>query len=306
MNFDNWTPHAHYMGLLMTNPKGKSNLQKHDEAVVLRKQKKSEYDALANKETKTAGSLLSKVVELDREIERLKPLIDIPVLSETCKTKLKQIYTEETTGRKKMIQSKYLEKGLMVEEDSITAYSVYTGNFHKKNEVTENNGWVTGTMDFEWEDEAIDTKSSWDIYTFDNARLSNINPIYEWQLHTYMWLYKKAKAKLVYCLINTPEHLIRAEEAKMMYSLFGNEMNMKHAPVYMLEAFEDAKREIRKNSIFDDLPLERKIKVFEIERVESKIELMKKRILECRWYLNNLECMRYINNNENIEDENEP
>lgn len=298
MNFDKWTPHAHYMGLLMTNPRGKSNLQKYNDAVESKAKARASYDACVNKETVTAGNFLSKVVSYGREVSRLELIKDIPKLSDTCKNKLHEIYTMETTGRKKIIQSKYLEKGLMVEEDAITIYSLYSGQFHKKNEVVGLNEWATGTMDFEWDDMVLDTKSSWDIWTFDKSRLSPINPLYLWQLLTYIWLYNKKKARLVYCLINTPEHLVRAEETKLMYQLFGNEQNYKMAPEYMIEAFEEAKAELRKNHNFDDLPLSRKVKTFDVERDEEKIELMKKRIEECRWYLNNIETIQDENESE--------
>ena len=46
-------------------------------------------------------------------------------LSETCKSELIKVFIAEKYGRTKNIQSKYLEKGIAQEEDSITLYSKF-------------------------------------------------------------------------------------------------------------------------------------------------------------------------------------
>jgi len=291
MNFDNWKPRSHYMGLLMTDGRGKSNLEKFNEAKIKWRTKLDEFTAMTDKQKdlKMGAKALQASDDAKAEMDRLKDLIHIENIGDTCKSKLSEIHTELTQGRKRVIESDYLTKGLMVEEDSITLYSVFTGEFHKKNELQGENDWITGMMDFEWIDMVIDTKSSWDIHTFNNTKRKPILSLYQWQLDCYMWLYNKTHARLVYCLINTPEHLIRAQETKLMYKLFGSESNFSMAPQYMLDAFEDAKKELRKNHIFDDLSLNQKIKVFDVERDESRIERIKKRVEYCRWYLNNID-----------------
>ena len=47
------------------------------------------------------------------------------VLSETTKSYLQQIHKETIFKRKKDISSKYMEKGILGEEKSLTAYSSY-------------------------------------------------------------------------------------------------------------------------------------------------------------------------------------
>lgn len=288
-DFSDWKAHCHYLGILMTPAKGKSNLEKYKIANVSFDQKWAEYEALANKETKTADKLKETFIRLTKEIDRLEPIKYAAHLSAGCKSKLNEIYTEATTGRRKHIKSKYLEKGLELEEDAITAYSNLSREFHKKNKERVENEFITGEMDFESGDVALDTKVSWDIFTFDAVRFKPIDPVYKWQLKGYGWLYKKEKGRLVYVLLNTPEHLIKMEERKIMFEMFGSEAQMQLAPDSMIDAYNEEIIELRKLHIHDDLPLERKVKTFDVEFSEQdQIEIAQK-IKDCRWYLNNIE-----------------
>jgi hypothetical protein len=68
-------------------------------------------------------------------------------LSETTKTHLIDVYVANRYGRQEDIQSKFIEKGLAVEEDSITLYSRIKKDFYKKNEDHLKNSWIKGTPD---------------------------------------------------------------------------------------------------------------------------------------------------------------
>lgn len=295
MNFSNWKPRSHYVGILMTDATGKSNLDKYLDAKKIWQTKEAEFEDMNDKQkdSKTGAKADEAAQKAAAEMARLLPIKDEPCLGETCTSKLHEIWVELTKERKKFIASKYLEKGLLVEEDSITLYSQVTGKFHKKNELPAENDWVTGHMDIDKdEDTLVDTKSSWDALTFYDSTFSPVPKINHWQVDCYMWLYNKKRAEIAYCLINTPEHLIKAEELKMMYKMFGNEMNMKIAPEYMLIAYEDAKKEIRKNHIFDDIPVKERVFIFNIKRDDTRIDRIKKRVEDCRWYLNKIDKMR--------------
>lgn len=299
MDFSSFTFRAHMVGYLMPNAKGKSNLQKYNEAQESYDKKNSEYQNLSNKNTAKSDNLLENIGKLSDKIDYLEPRKDFPHLGIQCKSKLAEIYTTATTGREKEIKAKYLEKGLLLEEDAITAYCMFTGLFHKKNKVRKFNKWIEGELDVSEDDCITDTKVSWDIFTFDANRFKVINPIYEWQLDCYMWLDNKSQAKLAYVLLNTPEHMIQAEERKLKYELFGSETNYDCAPEQERNDYKEACLEIRNNHIYDDLPDNRKIQIYHTYRSEERIERIKKRIEECRLYLNNIE------NPKNIEDEEE-
>ena len=64
-------------------------------------------------------------------------------LSVTTMNYLKQLHKEEVFGRKKEIRSKYLDKGIEVEEEAITLYSEVTGELFIKNKKRFTNDFIT-------------------------------------------------------------------------------------------------------------------------------------------------------------------
>src|SRR5688572_6866159 len=113
-------------------------------------------------------------------------------LGETCKQALLEIWIEETYGRRKDISNKYLEKGTLQEEESITLYSLVTKTFYKKNTEQVSNDLLIGTPDL-YKGESImtateikDIKSSWDLFTFFSVFSKPINKNYRWQMQGYM------------------------------------------------------------------------------------------------------------------------
>ena len=92
------------------------------------------------------------------------------LLSVTTKSYLDELYIRETKGREKDIMNKYMMKGLMVEEDSISLVTSVTKKFFIKNQAQFENEWITGMPDLLPKEETVDDiKSSWDIWTFGKA-----------------------------------------------------------------------------------------------------------------------------------------
>lgn len=199
------------------------------------------------------------------------------VLSETTKTYLKELFIELKYGRKKEIDNKFLQKGNLVEENSMTLLSEYTGNFFKKNESFFENDYCTGTPDIIFNNEIYDTKSSWDIWTFSDAELSKA---YEWQMLIYMWLTGLKKAHVCFCLVDTPAHLI--VDAQRRYCWQNGITNFES------QEFYDICDQFEKNMTYSDIPTTEKVKIFSVDYDETKIELAVKKIDLCRNYLNNL------------------
>lgn len=208
-------------------------------------------------------------------------------LSETSKSYLVEVYIKEMYDREADINSKYIAKGLMVEEDSITLYSRVKKSFFKKNEERLNNDYITGVPDlFVGENiigatEVIDLKSSWDIFTYFKAKTKDTNSDYFWQLQGYMFLTGATIAKLAYCLVNTPEMLINDEKRKLMYKMGA----MTEESLEYVEACE----ELEKNMIYDDIPLPKRVYEITIERNEAAIDKIKEKVLKAREYLNTLD-----------------
>ncbi len=269
------------LGYIMSDPRGKSNMQMWTEAKETWERKKKEFldfDDAGKGDTYKAKQAKAAMDKAKKKIEKYEPVKDVPNLSDKCKTHLADLYTVYTTGRTEDIITKYMEKGTMIEEDIITNYSILKQRFFKKNIVRKYNGFIEGEMDFQDEDEdmILDAKGNWTIFQFNRARAKPISPLYHWQLEGYMWLWEKSKARLVYGLVNTPEKLIELEKKKLMYNFIG-----------IAEEYEEACKELEYLHRYDDIPLSEKIAIFDVQRNEERVAAIEQRIRDCRYYLNN-------------------
>jgi hypothetical protein len=201
-----------------------------------------------------------------------------PELSETAKDFLREIYIEEAFGRKKEFTSKFTEKGTFVEEDSISLASRVLGKMFFKNEKTLENDFIVGTPDIT-EPELIDIKSCWDIWTF--AKKDGNDKDYYWQLRAYAWLLGVNKAKLVYTLVDAPEHLIVDELRVQTYrkGMLGMEET---------EDFQQLELYIDKIMRYGDIDETLRVKTFDYEFKEDEIKKIEDRINQAREYLSNM------------------
>jgi hypothetical protein len=103
-----------------------------------------------------------------------------------------------------------------------------------------------------------------------------MNPIYAWQGVGYMWLWEDDFFELAYCLLNTPEHLIAKEIEWLIRDFTGTP-----------EELEEAKAEVRHNHIYDDKPIEERLKIYRLERNTELEEKIVKYVTAAREYLNN-------------------
>jgi hypothetical protein len=207
------------------------------------------------------------------------PRAKTETLSETTKSYLKQWYIEQKYGRRKEIDSKFLQKGLQAEEASISIlnrFFVKNGReiFLKKNPSSFENDFLTGTPDLIFQKEIWDIKSSWDLFTFPFFDTEVPTKGYYYQLQGYMALTGLEKSSLCYVLTNTPESIIYDEARKLSYKNgLGGEIT------------EELEENTRKNHTFDDIPLEDRIRIFEIPRDDSVIEEIYGKVEECRGFL---------------------
>lgn len=215
-------------------------------------------------------------------------------LSKTTKKALKGIYIREKYGRKKDIVTKQMEKGLLVEEESITLLSRVWKKMLYKNEERLNNDFLTGLPDiFEGEsinnaDSITDIKSSYDLFTFISKIDDKLDSDYYYQLQGYMALSGAKQANIAYCLVNTPEHIIAGEK----YRLF-KAMNCisEESPEYIKEAMQ-----MEKNMIFNDIPKEERVLIFQVQRDDDVIKSIYEKVIKARVYLAQLE-QNHINFN---------
>ena len=133
-------------------------------------------------------------------------------MGQTAKSYIKQVAKENFYGYRSQINSKYIEKGLMQEQDSIDLLNTVRFEGYIKNTVRMVDELMTGEADIITNDSIIDIKTSWSLDTFPVMSEDGYDSIYEWQLRAYMRLYDRPKAELIYCMVTTSNELLNEWE----------------------------------------------------------------------------------------------
>lgn len=316
------------MGYLLTDGKGKTDNERYIEAQSNLVKYKSDYDQMFNKETKTAKSKLQQIQNTNTLILELEKTKDLFQPSETCRKQLVRVFAQ-TRGRYEELQNKYLAKGNARENNSITLLSVVLKKFYKKNKERKFNGFVQGEWDLHDEvegviTETIDTKSSWSYITFLEAQEKEINPIYETQGQCYMWLTGAEKHTVAYCLVNGTIKYIKDQIRAIAWKYDVLDNDISEDPDYI-----KAIKQLERNHIFDidefmkelrrdnvdftplndvwydkekdqylwefDIPKNERVYTITFDRDEKKIEVIKKRVIQCREWLNREYFYKYYN-----------
>lgn len=195
-------------------------------------------------------------------------------ISETTKTYLEEWMTEQLFGIKKEISSKYLEKGLQMEDTAIKEYSKLFKVDAVKNEEWFENDFITGTPDIILDDRIVDIKCSFSAFTFPMFDTELKNKAYDYQLQGYMYLTGKTQAEIAYFLLNSPDSVILSEAKKIMYDEgLGNDW------------LDILVEEVREAHSYDHIPMENRCKVFKVERDEAIISEIKDRVENCREFI---------------------
>ena len=170
-----------------------------------------------------------------------------------------------------------MDKGNLNEQEALKLVGEIEGEFYSKNEETLENDFITGTPDH-YQKKLIDTKCSWDIWTFWKSKLSKE---YEWQLKGYCWLTGKSESDLWYCLTDTPEDLVYDEKRKLQYV-------MKVIDPEKDENYLIAEKQLYINHHFKDIPVKARGRKFDVILYAEDKSKMIARIKKAREYLNGL------------------
>lgn len=134
-------------------------------------------------------------------------------LSVGAKTYIRELAAQELFGVDFEVSSKAIEKGLMVEGDSIELLNSVRGLSLAKNTERKTNDWITGEADLFDADRrrGHDLKSSWSVATFPIVSADCEDKLYEFQMRGYMMLWDCDEWEVNYALVDTPEKLIGFE-----------------------------------------------------------------------------------------------
>lgn len=305
--FSTWKQRCSSLGYILTClPEGFTDEDEKTLEDIL-KEKETGINAAGNK---TRGWSPTKQEQLDKLLIKKEGK---DILPPGCITHLEDIFRSQFWGRKRLVYNKYLEKGIMVEEDALALLSLIDNAFYIKNDEQFQNDFIQGCPDNIEKDKNIgrDTKSNYDMDTFDKAELT---PLYEAQLKGYGFLTGITNWELCYCLVNTPLHRIEAERKTLWYAMSMPEDNdprwveavlqLERNMIFDMSAFkrefpgadlmhgkliEFADGSFRSYDWNHDVPAKFRVKRFNITLETSDIEHIKRRIEMCREWLINKE-----------------
>ena len=175
-------------------------------------------------------------------------------LSETTKTYAKNWLKEHIYGTRKEVKSKYMSKGIELEDEAIDkAIEWLDLPFTIKNEEFFEDEYFCGTPDLIVDGVVYDIKCSFSPFTFPLFENKIPTSDYEHQVNVYMHLTGLKKASVIYILLETPEELNYGEK-------------------------ED----------YSKIDKQYRIKKFDFEYNEENINKLKEKVLLCRDYLKNI------------------
>lgn len=187
--------------------------------------------------------IAKKKVKTESEKELLRPLLE-KTLSAGAKTELKSIAKEFVYGFHKVVTTKYMSKGLAVEDKCIELYNNVLFTNYKKNKIRKNDSLLTGEVDIDTGKRIIDIKASWDWDTFPAVSEDGIDSMYEWQGRGYMRLWDRDEFENAFCMVDTPDELLRYEQPELHIA--------SHIPPNM---------RVTRVEYFRDMNLEKKIEI---------------------------------------------
>ena len=290
--FENWKPRASQLGHLLTNLPEKITQEEQQLLTELLEEKETGKNA-NGRSTKWTDT---KQKEVDKLSKKKKGIDELPT---GAITKLEDIFDDIFWKRKKLIFNKYLEKGNIVEEDSLQLLSDIDGVSYWKNEEYLENEFLQGCPDNIFQ-KVRDTKSNYEYDTFKKADLTSL---YSWQIKGYTWMAIESgheiskTGELCYCLVNSPAHRVESERKSLWFN-----MGM---PDDTEERWIEAASQLERNHIFDiakfkesfpgfdlvtpiwnfDIPKHMRVKRFDVTLEDSDIEHMKRRSIMAKDWL---------------------
>lgn len=229
-------------------------------------------------------------------------------LSATAMTYLKEIHKENLYQRSKEIGSKYTNKGIQVEEFSISIYSRVHNVLVVKNSERLTNDYLTGETDSCDKVRKLvrDFKSSWDYSTFPFFEDTIPNSDYDWQLEGYMELAGYENGELIYTLVDTPYKIIDDELRRLdwKHDIYNMEGDVRPDSIPLavetvsnliysakgLQEYCNQSSNIHYGWFdnFKEIPENQRVKVYKVTKSSGRINALYGQLNLCREFLQSL------------------
>ncbi len=137
-------------------------------------------------------------------------------LSAGAKTYLGKLAKEFIFGYHKTVETKYMDKGLQLEQEAIEFLNRLRFKRYEKNTERRESEYLTGECDIYVPSvKTIDTKVSWDLDTFPALSQDAHDTLYEWQGRAYMKLWDVPEHEVVHIMLDTPPAMIKWEQPEL-------------------------------------------------------------------------------------------
>lgn len=211
------------------------------------------------------------------------------LISVGAQTYCKKWLKEKLFDRDDFVSTKYTEKGIQSEEESmnIIVEALKLGMVYKNEERKEDN-YKTGEIDFIYEGVVYDNKSSFSLQTFPLFD-SELDKIYVEQMKGYLDLWGADKGKVCYTLVNTPSEILASEIRWLKTDDEKQKVALNH--IFDKDYFEKMKNiyfQNAKDIEFKEIPLNNRIKVFEVDRDDAFIKHINNTVENCNIYIKDL------------------
>ena len=180
-----------------------------------------------------------------------------------------------------------MEKGTIVQAESIDMYSKLEGKFFQENTIQLENEWFKGTPDvflgktIQTATQVDDMKNSHLLSNFTDKTIETVTPAQKCQLNCYYSLTGAQGGNIVHALMSLPPEMFARECDRLMWRMSNNgEIATEYAPEY-IEAVEG----LKKKFIYDHIPESERIFIQPVPRDEELIEKMKAKVPILRQWL---------------------
>jgi len=159
--------------------------------------------------------VLGKARKTDADKLLLAPYKEMS-LSAGAKTFIGKLAKQYVYGYNKVVETKYMDKGLACEDEAIELINRLRFKSYIKNTERREDEFLTGECDiYVPKIKTIDMKVSWDLDTFPALSEDCHDPLYEWQGRAYMRLWDVPEHEVCFAMLDTPEDLIRYEQLEL-------------------------------------------------------------------------------------------
>lgn len=159
--------------------------------------------------------ILAKPKKTESDREALAPYKE-KSLSAGAKTYLTALAKQFVYGFNKVVETKYMDKGLALEQQAIEFINRHRFKSYSKNTERRESEFLTGECDiYVPKVKTIDTKVAWSLDTFPALSRDAHDPLYEWQGRAYMKLWEVPEHEVAFVMLDTPDDLIRYEQPEL-------------------------------------------------------------------------------------------